>query len=304
MADVDQDAQSVARLAAASGLAVDPRSIRFNEAGLDFRVGFATAEDGGRWVLRLPRRPDVIDKARGESRTLHLMRSRLPVAVPDWRIFTDELIAYPMLPGEPGLTFDPKTYEVTWHFDQASPLFPQTLGSAVAALHAIDPEAAREAGMPVFSPDQVRRKWLTDLDRVRDSFDIDPGQWAAWQEWIAEDSYWPDFTVPIHGDLYAGHVMVNEAGRAVGIIDWTEARVGDPAVDLVGHIRAFGEAALATLIEAYSAAGGRTWPRLEEHCRKLNSASAVSYALFAMTTGDAGHRAAAQAQLTPQAPAD
>lgn len=101
----------------------------------------------------------------------------------------------------------------------------------------------------------------------------------------------------IHGDLYAGHVMVDAAGRATGIIDWTEARVGDPATDLAGHIRAFGDAALTDLVEGYRAAGGRTWPRIEEHCRKLNSASPVNYALYALATGDAEHRAAAQAQL-------
>ena len=299
MAAIDQDAQSVADLAAASGLKIDPQSLTFNEIGLDFRVGFATAVDGTRWVLRLPRRTDVIARARKEARMLELVRSRLPLSVPDWQIFSDALIAYPMLPGNPGLTFDPATYEVTWYFDQASQLFPRTLGAAIAALHAIEADLLQEAGLPVFTPDQVRQKWLADLDQVRGRFEVMPDQWQSWQAWIADDSYWPDVTVPIHGDLYAGHVMVDEAGRATGIIDWTEGRVGDPAVDLVGHIRAFGEAALPALIEGYSSAGGRIWPQIAQHCSKLNSASPVNYALFALTTGDAGHMAAAQAQLTP-----
>lgn len=299
MADINEDTQAVADLAAANGLMIDPQSLTFNEIGLDFRVGFATAADGVRWVLRLPRRPDVIKRARIEARMLELVRSRLPLSVPDWRIFSDALIAYPMLPGNPGLTFDPVTYEVTWYFDQASPLFPQTLGAAIAALHAIEPGLLREARLPVFSPEQVRQKWVADLDQVKGSFAVMPEQWDNWQAWIADDSYWPDFSVPIHGDLYAGHVMVDEAGRAIGIIDWTEGRVGDPAVDLVGHIRAFGEDALPALIESYSAAGGRIWPRIEEHCRKLNSASPINYALYALTTSDQGHMEAAQAQLTP-----
>jgi len=204
MADGNDDTQSVADLAAANGLAIDPHSLTFNEIGLDFRVGFATATDGTRWVLRLPRRPDVVARARLEARMLELVRAHLPLAVPDWRIFSDELIAYPMLPGNPGLTFDPATYEVTWYFDQTSSLFPQTLGAAIAALHAIEPDLLGEAGLPVFTPDQVRQKWRADLDQVNDRFEVMPDQWAGWQAWIADDSYWPDFTVPIHGDLYAG----------------------------------------------------------------------------------------------------
>ena len=113
MPAIDQDAQSVADLAAASGLKIDPQSLTFNEIGLDFRVGFATAVDGTRWVLRLPRRTDVIARARKEARMLELVRSRLPLSVPDWQIFSDALIAYLMLPGNPGLTFDPETYAVT-----------------------------------------------------------------------------------------------------------------------------------------------------------------------------------------------
>jgi macrolide phosphotransferase len=297
--DRNADNRTVAELAASKGLIVRPETLQFNEIGLDFRVGFATGNDGRRWVLRLPRRSDVIEKARAEARALKLMQSKLPVEVPDWHIFSDELIAYPMLRGNPGLTFDPATYEVTWNFDQASPLFPETLGQAIAALHAIEIEDAREAGLPVSTPEQVREKWLADLDLVRNSYEILPDQWADWQTWIADDSYWPKHTAPIHGDLYAGHVMVDEDGRATGMIDWTEARVGDPAVDLIGHIRVFGEDALAGLLESYRADGGRTWPRILDHCRKLHSAHAVTYALYALAINDDTHKAAAQALLTP-----
>lgn len=297
MSDIHPDAPAVAALAAANGLAVDPATITFNEIGLDFRIAFATDRSGQRWVLRLPRRPDVLPRARVEAKALAVIAPRLPVAVPDWQIVSDDLIAYPMLAGEPGLTFDPQTHAVTWHFDQTSPLFPQTLGAAIQALHAIPADDLRATGVPVFLPDEVRAQWATDLDRVRAHFEVKEEQWASWQAWLADDACWPTFTVPIHGDLYAGHVMVDADGRATGVIDWTEIRIGDPAVDLVGHARAFGEAALPALIRAYREAGGRTWPGLEAQCRHLNSATGVRYALYALATGDEAHRAAAQAQL-------
>jgi macrolide phosphotransferase len=298
----DPDAGAVAGLAAARGLAVEPASIRFNEAGLDFRIAFATAADGDRWVLRLPRRADVLARARGEAAALAFLRPRLPVEVPDWRIVADDLIAYPMLQGAPGLTFDAVTHAVTWHFDPASPHYPRTLGTALAARHAIDAPAARAAGLPHATPDEVRGRWQADLARVAETFAIPPAALAAWQAWIADPGFWPEATVPVHGDLYAGHAMVDPEGRVTGIIDWTEARIGDPAVDLAGHIKAFGEPALAALIDGYAAASGRTWPRLAEHCRLLHSASAVEYALFALRTGEPAHRQAAQAALDAATP--
>jgi macrolide phosphotransferase len=297
MTQSDNDLKRVADLAASHGLTVDVDTIAFNEIGLDFRVGFATAVDGTRWVLRLPRRPDVMERARIEARALELVGSRLPIAVPDWKIFAEDLIAYPMLPGEPGLTFDPATYEVTWHFDKNSPLYPGTLGPAIAALHAIEPEAAKAAGLPILSPEEVRRKWQDDLDRVEAGFEVAPALLAELRDWVADDGYWPAFSTLIHGDLYAGHVMVDPEGRATGIIDWTEARVADPAVDLAGHVRAFGEDALPALIDAYASAGGRVWPRMAGHCIKFTRASPITYGVYALETGDAGHREAAQAQL-------
>ncbi|MGY6708621.1 MAG: macrolide 2'-phosphotransferase [Rhizobiaceae bacterium] len=298
MPENESIAQHAARAAAANGLTVDAETISFTEIGLDFRVGFATAEDGTRWVLRLPRRPDVMERARIEARALALIGPRLPVAVPEWRVFSDDLIAYPMLPGEPGLTFDPGTYEVTWHFEQTSPHYPQTLGRAIAALHAIDEASAQSAGLPVLSPTEVRCKWRDDLDRVEAGFDVAPALLSDLRDWVADDGFWPPFSTLIHGDLYAGHVMVDPEGRATGIIDWTEARVADPATDLAGHVRAFGEDALPSLIDAYAAAGGRTWPRMTEHCVMLARASPVTYGIYALETGDAGHHEAAQAQLS------
>lgn len=290
-------AESIADIAARNGLVIDPSSVSLNEMGLDFRVGFATAVDGRRWVLRMPRRPDVMTRAQSEAAVLAMLRCHLPITVPDWQIFSEDLIAYPILPGLPGLTYDPTTYEVTWHFDKDSPPFVETLGAAIAALHAIPRAAAINAGMAPNTVADVRQKLRTDLDRVKDRFEVPAHKWDGWQAWLADDSYWPHETAVVHGDLYVGHVMVEANGRVTGMIDWTEARLGDPAIDLIGHIKGFGLESLPALIEAYRAAGGRVWPRLTEHCLKLHSAAAIAYALFALIPGAEDHHDAAQAQL-------
>src|SRR5690606_6319005 len=119
-----------------------------------------------------------------------------------------ELIAYSLLPGLPGLTFDPASHAVSWHFDREADLYVDTLGTAIAALHAIPRAEAVAAGMADNSVADIRAKLRADLERVRETFKIPPAKWDDWQAWLAEDSYWPPASVVVHGDLYAGHVMV------------------------------------------------------------------------------------------------
>lgn len=52
--------QEVLELAHKSGLTIEKDSIQFNESGLDFQVVLAADANGVRWILRLPRREDVL----------------------------------------------------------------------------------------------------------------------------------------------------------------------------------------------------------------------------------------------------
>ena len=147
--------QDVRGLARRHGLDLEQGTVRFEEAGLDYRVAFAAASGTGeQWVLRIPRRPDVAAKVADELRILDFVRPRLPVAVPDWRIAGPELVAYPLLPGRPGLTLDAAGQPV-WHYDTASPEHARSLAEVVASLHRLDPAAAAAAGVSAETPEQA-----------------------------------------------------------------------------------------------------------------------------------------------------
>ena len=99
--DYTQVIQEMLEIAGKHGVNLIPEGIEMNESGMDFLVGFAEeAGTGARWILRKPRRPDVLDRADNEARVLKLIQSHLSVDVPDWRIYTPELIAYPRLAGD------------------------------------------------------------------------------------------------------------------------------------------------------------------------------------------------------------
>lgn len=271
--------------------------VEVNDIGLDFRAVFATDEAGIAWVLRTPRRPDVLPRAENESRVLGLVKDRLPVAVPDWRVFTSELIAYPRLPGITALTIDPATKEPIWNIDRRSPVFTSSFGQALAALHTIPVADAAAAGLRVSSPEQVRRKLAEEIEQVEREVGIGEQLLKRWRMWLDNDALWPPFSALIHGDMYAGHVLVDEASRATGFLDWTEAEVGDPAADLCFHLMGFGEQGLDQLMNEYADAGGLTWPEMRRHVAERLSAVPLKYAYFALTIGSDEHLAAARAQL-------
>lgn len=84
--------QEVLKLAHQHGLGIQADSLQFNESGLDFQVVLATDAEGDRWVLRLPRRADVLPSVEKEQRTLELVAPLLAVEAPRWTICTAELI--------------------------------------------------------------------------------------------------------------------------------------------------------------------------------------------------------------------
>lgn len=287
-------ADALAQLAAHHGLALDVDTLRIEEAGLDYRVAFARAADGADWVLRVPRRPDVSAKLADEQRILAFVAPRLSVAVPRWEICSESLIAYRRLPGDPGLTLNGS--EPVWHVDPSSPELGAALGRLIAELQSLDSNAAAEAGVPVMTAAQVRAQWRADFDKVRSELPIAPPLEARWQAWLANDALWPDATAFTHGELYAAHVLLETPGRIVGVLDWTTAKVGDPAVDFT-YQHMMGPAAFEATLQGYLDAGGVEPPNLAARCAALAAASPLVYGLFALQTGDPQHRASAIAQL-------
>ncbi|MDQ0859325.1 hypothetical protein QFZ72_002804 [Bacillus sp. V2I10] len=89
----------ILKLARKNGLNLIEETAVLNESGMDFQVLFAEDERGVSWVLRKPRRPDVIQRGGNEGKVLNLVQKHLPVSVPEWKLNTPELIAYPTVPG-------------------------------------------------------------------------------------------------------------------------------------------------------------------------------------------------------------
>ena len=279
---------NVLKLARHHHLEIDETSLEFINMGLDFQVVFGTDENGTEWVLRIPRRKDVFEKVQIEKSILDLVNELdSDFQVPNWEIFTEELIAYKKLEGKPAVTTDIETQEQDWVFDikKVPENYIQSLGKALATLHGASKEKAKAAGLPVQSAAELQTSMKERMDTVNNRYKVNKSLWERWQKWIDDEEMWPKETGFIHGDLFPGHTLVDEQFKINGIIDWTEAKVADVSNDFTAFYMLFGENQLEELIEAYNKAGGYTWPKMKQHIMELLSTQGNTIAEFAMTSG-------------------
>jgi macrolide phosphotransferase len=279
--------QEVLELAHQSGLTIEEDSIQFNESGLDFQVVLATDADEVRWILRLPRREDVLQSVDREKRMLDLVAPLLSVEVPRWTICTDELIAYRALSGIPVGTIDPEAKAYVWAIDieNLPDQFYTSLARGLASLHQVSIEQVRAAELPIKTAEEIRSDMKHRMAAVGNEFGVGQALWERWQSWLHNDDMWMQKTVLTHGELHAGHILTNSQAQVTGFIDWTEASVADSATDFVAYYHTFGQEALSKLISAYAEAGGHTWSRMAEHVIELNATSAIGVAEFAIRSG-------------------
>lgn len=271
-------------LARRHGLELAATRDELDTTGLDFVVAHARDAVGTPWIVRAPRRPAVVAAAQIEAGVLRLVRPRLPVAAPDWRVHAPEVIAYPRIEGVPAVSIDAAAGP-TWNIvDPAAPApaFIEAMARTLAALQAIAPDEARAAGAPSTTIDVTRAKLAATLVDTRAALQPSERVWARWQRWLADDALWPEHVALVHGDLHPGHMLLADDARLIGVLDWTEARVDDPAIDFAMFHGCFGAEALARLVERFVAAGGVTWPGLVAHAGERWAASVALGAEWAL----------------------
>ena len=288
--------------AAREGLSLTTDQVDFDRSGLDFLVVHARDAHGVPWIVRTPRRAEMLDTLGVEARVLALVGRHLPVRVPDWRVHADDVIAYPRLDGVPAMTMDPSSGPTWNRVDPAAPgdAFLDSFAVTLAALQAIAPAEATAAGVPTKDLPDVRAHLHRAAGETRAALAPSDTIWARWQRWLDDDATWPAHLALVHGDLHPGHMLLDETGRLTGVLDWTDAQVTDPAIDLAMFYGCFGRAALEAVVDRFERAGGRVWPRLVDHAAAHWSIFPVISARFAMRIGNDAVLDFARRQLAAQ----
>lgn len=111
----------------------------------------------------------MLSKERLQKAAFAFLRSHAAVAVPDWRIHTPELIAYPKLDGIPAAAIDLDKKQYVWNMEHEPPSdgFVGSLAAALAELHGADPDAASRSGIEIIKPDDVRQRAAESMDHIK-----------------------------------------------------------------------------------------------------------------------------------------
>ncbi|GAA2328497.1 aminoglycoside phosphotransferase family protein [Streptomyces kunmingensis] len=191
---------------------------------------------GARHVLRLAPDGEFTRRLRRELRLRDLVRSYVPVAVPA------SVAAGEWAPGL-AYTLDTRLPGESAEVRDVTAAGEEDLAGLLTGLHAVPPARAMPLGVPKVAPrplDKLRR----EAAAAARGLDTDDEFEAARLEQLtprAVAQLGPQGeAVLVHYDLKGEHLTVERDGRVRGVLDWTDAVVGDPAEDIAGLAIAVG----------------------------------------------------------------
>jgi len=230
-----------------------------------------TYEVNGAWIFQFPRMPGAMETTRKQIALLPRLAPELPTAVPVPELVSEEplFMGYRKIPGEPldvdaGLDGD----------------LPECLGRFVHDLHAVPPEVV---GWHPRGAETLRRELRAELQAFRER--VSPLLSSAERgvadamisAFVDEDANFRFAPAVAHRDIGPEHVLATPDGSLAGVVDWGDAEVGDPALDLwwvAGH-PGFGE----RMLTAYGGAPDATFRTRAEFYFRLGPWHEVTYGL-------------------------
>ncbi|MFG1625982.1 phosphotransferase [Kribbella sp. NPDC049227] len=198
----------------------------------------------GPWIHRSPRRPAVEPRLLAEVTLMPWLAPQLPLPVPVPER-TPDGVRHLLVPGTP--------------FEDGGMAMGRKLGEFLTALHSVDPDEAVEHG--VLDAATAAAEKAIALDEFRDQ--IVPLLPAELRPKALDlvDRVARHRSSLIHCDFGPDHILVAD-GRVTGVIDWTDAVIGDPALDLAWILDGAPSAVAAGAAETYDIT-----PELRERAR-------------------------------------
>jgi aminoglycoside phosphotransferase (APT) family kinase protein len=199
--------------------------IELLDEGWDFQV----FEVDARWLFRFPKRETIVAKLNMERKLLSGLGEWVSLPVPNYEYFCEShessirpFAGYRKLPGIGGNTSKMVDRQRV----------AQQLGEFLTRLHTYPVDKAREAGVPearnlVAHWREKSREQLRKLNDLNVNMDL----LLRYLENDTPVSFQGSLSL-VHNDLWAEHILVNTcSGEVSGIIDWSDAVIGDPAID-------------------------------------------------------------------------
>lgn len=266
----------------------------------------------GKLIVRIAKRPDVVQRLANEARLLPALAGSLPAAIPRFEYTCDDcesggkrLVGYRIISGVP------LTHALIAALQPAQvAALAQQLADFLTALHAFPPEEAARLLVPLGRiTGDWREEYAAFYAEVREHVFplLDAAECArvagTWEGYRDDDANFSFAPVLIRRDLSPDdHILCDPvAGRLAGIIDWGDAAPGDPALDFTGLLSERGRDFTERVAAGYGGAMDATFWRRAAFYGWLGPFHEIR---FGQIDGDAAHLqhglASLRAALAPQ----
>lgn len=211
---------------------LEPKKIRLLGAGWD-NTAFTLDEE---FIFRFPRREIALPLLEAEWCALPKLAPRLPlpIPVPEWRGAPTSQFPWPFI-GYRMISGFTACYANLSEEERAS--LAVSIAHFLKALHSTPISLISDCTIPADNRSRIDGAWLTE--KLQKSFEelsllglLENRR--RLEETVDSLQHYraPLSSFVVHGDFYVRHLLVDKNHELVGVIDWGDIHLGDPAIDL------------------------------------------------------------------------
>lgn len=205
------------------------------------------------YVFRFPRRPIAVTLLQVENKLLPSLAGNLPLAIPEPVFFGEPSNDYP---------YSFTGYKMVKGYLPVEEPLDRKISSAIRLahflkmLHGFPVQKAKQLGV---EPDEMRRldvsfRQSTLDDHLSTLLTLGYSDQAHAVSNYLKDldlSYVPLCNTLVHGDIHVRNVLLDQEGVLVGVIDWGDVHIGNPAIDFSFVYSYFPKEAQEAFFEIY-----------------------------------------------------
>ncbi|SJM56929.1 phosphotransferase [Gulosibacter sp. 10] len=228
----------------------------FDEAG-DYDSAVLRAADDRVLIARRPASAEAVQEQNAMSAALAALtpglRARLPFAVPaELGVYVGDGVQLAVYEFIPGTTCD----RVPLEHDS---MLVADIGRAIGSIHALPKQYVEQSGLPALSAADARQAVELLMARARESDRLPAALDDRWGGAVDDAGLWEFVPGVIHGSLERNAFLTNGAG-VVGVLNWSDLSIGDPARDLA-WLQTVDAAVARAVFDEYTEARGASVDR-------------------------------------------